>query len=610
MRSWGGGLALTLLLSTTHLAAAEGPEDWQTPAETSGYATTPRYDETMAYLRRIAAAAPGQVRIETFGKSGDGRDLVIAVASRDGVFDPDAVHRAGRPIVLIQNAIHAGEIDGKDACLALLRDMVVTKTQARLLDRAVVVIIPIYNADGHERFGPNNRINQNGPREAGWRTTAINLNLNRDYMKADAPETRAFLRLWNRWLPDYFVDDHVTDGADYQYEITFACDWGPDLPPETAAWQREIARQIEDSVSRTGHLAGPFIGLKDAADPRKGLGLWPSIPRYSTGYAIVQSRPGMLVEMHMLKSYRARVTGNYEILRTLLEIVNRDAEQLVRFNREADAATVAAGKRAPREPFPLAIEADGRTEPWVYRGIQSETSQSDVSGAARIRFHPGAPIEVTIPRDSGWRVSKTVVPPAAYIVPAAWTSVLDVLATQGVKTLRTSQAWEGPVGTYRCDAPRWNLRPFEGRQVLFSPGEGTPQSDAALGDCRVVNETMAFPAGSVVVPLDQRGAKLAIHFLEPQGPDSAMAWGFFNAIFEQKEFGEDYVLEPLARRMLAEDPKLSAEFQAKIASDPKFAADPVARLNFFFQHSPWRDPRQGLYPIGRLGSLDGIPISK
>ena len=611
MRPRSRGLAPALLLAASHLASAEASEDWQTPAERSGYATTPRYDETIAYLRRIAAAAPGQVRIATFGKTGEGRDLVIAVASRDGVFDPEAVHRGGRPVVLIQNAIHAGEVDGKDACLALLRDMVVTKTQARLLDRAVVVIIPIYNADGHERFGPNNRINQNGPLEAGWRTTAINLNLNRDYLKADAPETRAFLRLWNRWLPDYFVDNHVTDGADYQYEITFACDWGPDLPPATAAWQREIERRIEDSVHRAGHAAGPFIGLKDAADPGNGLGLSPSIPRFSTGYAIVQSRPGMLVEMHMLKPYRARVTGNSEILRALLEVVNRDAERLVRLNREADAATVAAGKGTAREPFPLAIEPDGRTEPWVYRGIESEKSPSNVSGTPVIRF-TGRPTEVTIPRESGWRVSKTVVPPAAYIVPATWSSVIDVLAAHGLRISRTSRPWEGEIETYRCDAPRWYPRPFEGRQVLFWPGEGegVPRSDAALGACRPVRESMRFPAGSAVVPLDQRAAKVAIQFLEPQGPDSAVAWGFFNAVFEQKEFGEDYVLEPLARRMLAEDPRLAAEFEARVASDPKFAADPEARLNFFFQRSPWRDPRQGLYPVGRLGSLEGIPISR
>ena len=143
----------------------------------------------MAYVRRVAAAAPGQVKVEVFGKTGEGRELVDVVVSRDGVFDPEALHRAGRPILLIQNAIHAGEMDGKDSCLALLRDMAITKSQARLLERVVVVIIPIYNADGHERFGPYNRINQNGPEEMGWRVNATNLNLNRDYVKAEAPET-------------------------------------------------------------------------------------------------------------------------------------------------------------------------------------------------------------------------------------------------------------------------------------------------------------------------------------------------------------------------------------------------------------------------------------
>src|SRR6266581_7896061 len=215
-----------------------GSDPWTTPAEASCYRTTPRYDETMAYVRRVAAAAPRQVKVQTFGNTGEGRDLVAVIASKAGVFDPTVLHAHNLPIVLIQNSIHAGEMDGKDSCLALLRDMVITKTRARLLDRAVVVVIPIYNADGHERFGPYNRISQNGPQEMGWRTQAVNLNLNRDYLKADAPETRAFLHLWNQWLPDFFVDDHVTDGADFQYDTTYALDTGPNVFPATAEWQR------------------------------------------------------------------------------------------------------------------------------------------------------------------------------------------------------------------------------------------------------------------------------------------------------------------------------------------------------------------------------------
>src|SRR5262245_63933004 len=302
-----------MLSDPTHAAApAKAPQaDWRTPAEESDYKTTPRYAETMAYVRRLAAAAPRQLRLDTFGTSGEGRSLVIVVASRNGLFDPAALHRAGRPIVLVQNAIHAGEMDGKDASLALLRDIVVTKTKAALLEKAVLIVIPIYNADGHERVSTYNRINQDGPRETGWRTQARNLNLNRDYMKADAPETRAFLKLWNRWLPDLFVDTHVTDGADFQYDTTYAIDTGPDVFPAQAEWKRDVlAPYLEATVGAAGHLISPYINLKDDTDPSKGFTTGQDVPRFSTGYVNLQNRPAVLLETHMLKDYKTRVQGS------------------------------------------------------------------------------------------------------------------------------------------------------------------------------------------------------------------------------------------------------------------------------------------------------------
>jgi hypothetical protein len=586
--------------------------DWRTPAEVSGYRTTPRYDETMAYLRRLAAAAPRTLRIETFGKTGEGRDLVVVVASRDGVFDPAAIHRAGRPVVLVQNAIHAGEMDGKDACLALLRDMLITGARTDLLRRAVVVIIPIYNADGHERFGPHNRINQNGPEEMGWRTQSRNLNLNRDYVKADAPETRAFLKLWNRWQPDFFVDDHVTDGADYAYDTTYAIDSGPDVVPAIAAWVRDaVIPHLEESVARAGHAIAPYIALRDDTDPARGLGIGQDQPRYSTGYAVLRNRPGLLVEMHMLKDYRTRVTGNHALLVAALEVIDRDAARLVAINRDADAATIAAGAAYdPVARAPLRLEADESTEPFVYRSNAYRREASDISGGTVIRY-TDEPGDLTVPRQTRLRVTRAVAPPRAYIVPAQWTDVIGVLAAHGLRLRRTTRPWTAAVDTYRCDEVRWLERPFEGRQVLFYPGgEGLPKSSASPGICRPMRETMTFPAGSAVVPLDQPAAKVAIHFLEPEAPDSAVAWGFFNAIFEQKEYAEPYVMEPLARDMLAKDPALAKDFAERLAADAAFAASPEARLNFFYLRSPWRDPHLGLYPVGRLTTLDGVPLAK
>lgn len=603
-------LAAACVLALLPAGMMAAPADWRTPAERSDYRETPRYDETMAYARRLAAAAPRQVRIEGFGRSGEGRELVVVIASKDGVFDPEALHRAGRPIVLVQNAIHAGEMDGKDASLALLRDIVVTKEKAALLERAVIVVIPIYNIDGHERFSAHNRINQNGPEETGWRTQGRNLNLNRDYMKAEAPETRAFLKLWNRWLPDLFVDTHVTDGADFQYDTTYGIDTGPDVFPAIAEWNRKVlAPWLETSVGAAGQVIGPFVNLKDDTDPARGLRLGQDQPRFSTGYINLQNRPAVLLETHMLKDFRTRVQGSYEFLRALLEVANRDAGRLVEMSRAADAATVAAGRRHDAAArLPLRLEPDGTTEPFLFRGYGSKITESEISGARRIEYTK-EPIEITVPRQIALKVTLAVAPPLAYIVPAQWGPVIEALQAHGLRLLRTARPWEGEVEIYRCEGPIWHGRPFEGRQVLFQPGEGGGRSGATPGTCAPARERLAFPAGSVVVPMDQRAARVAVHLLEPQAPDSLLAWGVFNAVFERKEYAEPYVMETLARDMLAKDPDLKKEFEQRLADDREFAASPEARLDFFYRRSSWWDMRVGLYPVGRLTSLDGIPIA-
>lgn len=597
-----------LLCAGVCTAFSQSAPDWRTPSEISGYRTTPGYAETVAYIERVAAAAPGQVRIENFGKTGEGRDLKIVIVSKDGVFDPAAIHASGRAILLVQNSIHAGEMDGKDACLALLRDLVQNKDgAARLLDHVVFVFIPVYNIDGHERRSPYNRINQNGPDVMGWRANGSNLNLNRDYMKADAPETRAFLKMFHRWLPDFFVDDHVTDGMDYQYDVTFSIDETPDVAPATARWIHEtVTPQLAAQVDAAGHLAFPsLIDLKEENDPAQGLTLFTNPPRFSTGMMILENRPGLLVELHMLKDYKTRVTGNYQILRALLQVMNRDAARLIALNQEADAAAARLGTQ-PSEKFPLAVRASGETSPVAFKGYQFTRAKSEISGAMGISYSH-EPWNTTLPIETGVKVTASTTPPAGYIVPPQWTAVIDVLAAHDVAMHRTTSAWTGKVERYRCSGMQWQARPYEGRHPIVS-GEFGPSQRSRFGQCALGTETVTFPAGSVVVGLNQRLSKVAIHWLEPEAPDSALRWGFFDPIFEQKEYGESYVLEKLARAMLAKDPALKAEFEQRIQSDAQFAASPEARLEFFYEHSPWYAANQiGLYPVGRLLSLDALP---
>lgn len=601
---------LLALFSVAPAALRSQAADWRTPAEVSEFRTTPDYAGTVAYLERVAAAAPGQVRIENFGKTGEGRDLKIVIASKDGVFNPAAIHASGRAVLLVQNAIHAGEMDGKDSCLALLRDMAITKTRAGLLDHVVLVFIPVYNIDGHERRSPYNRINQNGPEVIGWRGNGTNNNLNRDYMKADAPETRAFLKMFHRWMPDFFVDDHVTDGADFQYDVTFQILDTPDVAPATAKWIRdEVTPELERRVDAGGHLAFPsLIDLNDETNPGQGLAFSASPPRFSDGYVILENRPGLLVEMHMLKDYKTRVGGNYEILRGLLEVLNRDAARLIGLNQDADRAAAQLGAHPlGNEKFPLAIAWGGETTPVVFHGYQFTRALSEISGTLWISYTQ-EPWNVTLPLSTGAKVVASTTPPAAYIIPQAWTRVIDVLAAHDVEMHRTTAPWTGKVERYRCSGMEWQGPPFEGRHPIFA-GEGAGAEPGRFGQCARATQEMTYPAGSVVVPLNQRLAKVAIHWLEPEAPDSAMRWGLFDSVFEQREYGEAYVLEKLARENLAKDPALKAEFEHRIQTDARFAASPEARLEFFYDRSPWGIAnRVGEYPVGRLLSLDGVPV--
>jgi Zinc carboxypeptidase len=564
------------------------PPEWQTRAEKTDYRETPRYDETIAYSRKLADASP-LIRFTNFGQSGEGRALPLLIAAGGNTFTPQAARKAGKAIIMIQACIHAGESDGKDAGLALLRDIAITKTRTGLLDRVVILFIPIYNTDGHERFGQFNRINQNGPAEMGWRATSANLNLNRDYMKADAPETRAWLKLWTEWNPDLLIDCHVTDGADFQYNITYIYEHHEHAPAPVLAWMRDAFDQrIFPATESTGNLLAQYMTFRDNRDLTKGIDGFVMPPRFSTGYTTIRNRPGITIETHMLKDYRNRVRGTYDLLRFTLEEVNKNPEKLLRAVAEADeqAVNMARSYDAARR-YPLQIQITDKARQFKFKGLEARTEQSDISGQERVVFGT-KPVELTIPFYDESRIGTAVAPPLYYIVPPQWKSVIDVMAAHGLRMQRLLAPATIEVESYRFDNVKFAPAPFEGRIV---PDGLTKE---------VVRERRTYPAGSIVVPVAQAAGNVAMHLLEPDGPDSFVAWGFFNAIFEQKEYGEDYVLEKLAREMLAKDESLRREFEQRLANDPKFAASPSARLNFFYERSPYWDKQMNLYPVGRI----------
>jgi murein tripeptide amidase MpaA len=575
---------LALAAAWSSAATAQtAPKKWLTDYELSGRTRTPRYAETMAYARRLEQASPW-IRVESFGRSPEGRDLPLIIVSKDRAFTPKAAAKSGKAVVLVQNGIHAGEIDGKDACLMLLRDMAITKSKASLLDHVILLVIPIYNVDGHERFGRYNRINQSGPEEMGWRVTAQNLNLNRDYMKADAPETQAWLRLFNAWMPDFFIDAHVTDGADYQHVATYSIESHDNVAAPVRAWIRDrYLPNVMPAQTHDGVTAVPYLFLKDDKDPLQGLMGGTASPRFSTVYTTLHNRPGLLIETHMMKDYRTRVEATGRLIEGTLRFLQKDADALRAAVRRADEET-AAGLGAE---FPLRYElVMAPNDSLRYMGYRQRNQESDISGKTWI-VYTKEPFEATVPRYDSVKAALSVVPPAAYLIPAEWQGVIERLKMHGVALERLTAPVETDVELYRFSGPKWQQEPFEGRH---------PVSYTATA----FRQKRTYPKGTVLARVHQKSARVLLHLLEPQAPDAFAAWGFFDAVFEQKEYAEDYVMEPIAREMLAHDPQLKKEFEQKLAADTAFARDPSARLNYFYQRSPYWDPQVLVYPVARV----------
>jgi hypothetical protein len=586
---------LLVLLLLPVPATAQAADDLVTDFERSGGKRTPTYEETLAYLGRLDRASEW-IRVSTFGVSPEGRPLPLVVVDRHGRFTPARAHRDGNVVVLIQAGIHSGEIDGKDAGLLLVRAMAVERSLERLLDHATVLFIPIYNVDGHERSSPYNRANQNGPEVQGFRATSANLNLNRDYMKADAAETRAWLALVNEWQPDAFIDCHVTDGADYQYVVTYIAEVWQNADPGVAAWTAErFMPPLGARMLESGFPLSPYCDFRRGHDPRSGLRCWPSTPRFSTGYFALRNRPALLIETHMFKDYATRVRGTHEMLRHALAIINEEHRTLRAAVDEADRRTASAAFR--REPFPVSVVTSWEDSVMIdFLGFDYAVETSDVTGGQWYRYSD-TPRTFHIPYFHAARVAAAVPIPEAYVVPPQWTEVVERLRAHGVRCSVLDEPATLPVVSTRFDEVAWTEAPFEGRHPLSYRA-------------RDFEETRTFVAGSVVVDMEQPLAKVAAHLLEPAAADALVRWGFLDAAFEQKEYIESYVLEGVIREMLSADAGLASAFE-EAKRDTSFARSPERVRRWFYERSPYFDTRMRVYPVGRIREralIESLPL--
>ncbi len=560
-------------------------DNWQTEFEKSGFVATSTYNQTNEYFSRLEKVT-NFAQYTTIGISPQGRAIKLFVVSKDKAFTPAEATKSGKPVLLIMNGIHSGEIEGKDATMMFLREMLVDGKHAELLDNVIFLIVPIFSVDGHERASSFNRINQDGPLNMGWRTTARNLNLNRDWTKADAPEMVAMLKMVSSWNPDFIMDNHTTNGADYQYTVTYGLERFGNMAPNIAKlMERSFLPFLIENVESAGWLMSPYVGFKNNR-VEEGLLEWASVPRFSNGYMASRNRICLLVETHMMKPYKDRVFATKKVIETAAEYLVISGKMVIEENRKADNNIKQyLGKDGKWLPIKFTLQ-DTALKTYTFKGIEAITEKSEISGTDKI-VYTGKKFEKVIPYFDQVKAVDSVRVPAGYLIPAEYEDIVEKAKLHGIKVEKLDSPKKLKVERITFSDHKFATSTFEGRTRV-----------SAQSQSRV--EDIIAPAGSFFVNCDQPTLKLIVYLFEPKSDDSYLAWGFFNQIFEQKEYYEDYVMERLAPDILKNDPQLKKDFEEKLASDEKFRNSPDARLNFIYKRSPYFDKNYCVYPILRV----------
>jgi hypothetical protein len=573
-----------------------------TLAEQSGFRETGRIDEVERLCAEMSVAWPADVKTFEYGRSAEGRPLKALIASRSGALTAQELRDRRIPILMIQAGIHPGESDGKDGGFIAMRELLSRAAGADALQRIAVLFVPAFNTDGHERMGRCNRPNQNGPEFTGWRATAERLNLNRDYTKADAPEMQSMLALINAWDPLICADLHVTDGADFEPDVSIQVEPINQGDPQLRSSGIKLRDELIAKLAAQGSMPLPFYpDLFETDNPESGFLLTVYSPRFSTGYFPQRNRFTMLVETHSWKPYAQRVQVMRNTIIGLAELAALHGEAWLAQVRAADNSASALGgtrmtldyKSGWRETTaagkPVTSEAADTGEYIDFRGYAYTRKHSDISGGLVTVYDPSTPqIWHVLYRSQIEPAIVVQAPRLGYFIPQAYAESIGArLKHHGIITAPAAKQLEHAA-----------LEQFRAARVVFTkqPFEGRMRAEIS-GEWQRLSRDIAAPA--LFVPLAQPLARLVVALLEPQAPDSFAAWGFFNACFEQKEHLEPYVAEQIARELCASDPKLREAFERKLKDDAAFRADPAQRLEFFCRHHPSWDEQLNCYPLYR-----------
>ena len=554
----------------------------QTVYESSNGLKTATYEQGMAFYRALAAAYPKTIVIREMGPTDSGKPLHLVIFSASGEFDIPALKRKGKPIFMINNAIHAGEPDGVDACMMFLRDLASGKLQKTNLDSIALGVIPFYNIGGVLNRNATTRVNQLGPESYGFRGNARNFDLNRDFIKNDSRNAGSFAQIFHLLDPEVYLETHVTNGSDHQYILTVLATQADKLSGEQGRYMDEVFEpELMKRLEAKGVPATPYVNVFGST-PDKGFRQFLDGPRYSTGYTALFQTLGFMTETHSLKPFKERVLATKSFIDSLTDALIEHGQEI----RNLRAKTRETLRK--QTAFPLKWELDsGQSKTLSFKGYEAEMLPSQLTPGERLKYDRTKPFEKDVPFYNKYRGALTVTRPDAYIIPQGWHRISDRLKRNGIRMFALPAAREIEVEVYHIEKFETSPNPYEGHY---------PHQDVEV---RKSLEKVAFREGDWVVPTDQDGVRYLMETLEPQAPDSFFNWNFFDTILQQKEYFSGYIFEEIAIKLLEDHPEIKAEFEAKKKEDSDFAVSRRAQLHWIYVHSPHYEKAHKRYPIYR-----------
>ena len=528
------------------------------------------YFEAIEWYKNLDKQS-AMVQVKEMGMTDAGYPLHLVLVSKDGKFDAAQWHKQNKAVILVNNGIHPGEPDGIDASMMLVRDIVLGKLQ--LPNNVALAFIAVYNIGGSLNRTPYSRVNQNGPKEYGFRGNAQNLDLNRDFIKCDSKNARTFTQIYHLLDPDIFIDNHVSDGADYQHTMTLLTTQYDKLGTDLGGWLKDIFEpQLYKGMAEKKWDMVPYVNF-ETETPDKGMEMFYDPPRYSSGYVALFQTIGFVPETHMLKPYKDRVLSTYALMQTMIEKASSNATALIAQRNKAKAEVI------KKKNWPLNWSVDTTQHSMItFKGYEQGFKTSEATGLQRMFYDRTKPFTKQVKFFNTFKPSNFIIAPTAYIIPQGWWAAIDLLKLNNVivKQLKTDTTIE--VEAYHVDDYKSAPRPYEKHH-----------RNSSL-KVSVIKQQIKFLKGDYVVPMNQAANRYIVEVLEPTGDDSFFAWNFFDAILQQKEGYSDYRWEDVAAEVLRNNTELKTRLEEKKKSDSKFATSSSAQLDFIYKNSPYYEP--------------------